>query len=182
MSKVVLTKEQAEAIEKWLQPNKVGYAKKDLLKQHSQICLLNSLSWTDTFKGLRTMSIDEMAKALYVGYEIEQPKFEVGELVVGLKSGNMFEITGAIGENFYGTRLKDGMRNLLLDRDMIRHATKEEIFWLELSREVGEFVEGDMGEDFNGHLYKSVNTINTIYRKNQLKGFYPANSYIKFPE
>lgn len=60
-------------------------------------------------------------------------------------------------------------------------ATKEEILWAELGREVGEFVEGDIGVGTPNNRYEDLSNLSTHYKNGSLKGFYPANSFIKFP-
>jgi hypothetical protein len=66
------------------------------------------------------------------------------------------------------------------------HATKEEIIFAELGREVGEFVEGDV-YTYNGNHMNVINGSSAIdvirenYKSGKIKGFYPANSFIEFP-
>jgi len=177
--KVILTKKQAEAIEIFKNDAR------DTLEYIAKRKIENNPPFKHCYKPFNDMTIDDIALAAFSGYEIEQSKFEVGDVVVGLKSGSLFKITGEIGKNFYGTRLKDGEPNFLLDSEMIRHATKEEIFWAELGREVGEFREGDITLTIHSTEYR-IDSKDTIldekdeYSKGKLKGFYPTESFKLF--
>lgn len=146
------------------------------------------------YKSLKDLSIDQMAVAQFVGYEIERPKFEVGEWATRTKTasrnpqfaeGRTFKITelytrSAVDED-------EGIHSIV----SIRHATKEEILWAELGRGVGEFVEGDvviekdgtshlLGE-YPGELADDLEFAKDNYVANNLKAFYPASAIIKLP-
>lgn len=62
--KVVITKKQAEAIELFIASG--HWDKKDILVAHGK----NIHGW-DKYKGINGMEFDTLAKALYIGYEVE---------------------------------------------------------------------------------------------------------------
>lgn len=172
-NKVVLTKEQAEAIEKY-----------KLMSWDVSNFIAVKDQWTSKYAPLKTLTVDEMAIALYVGYEIEQPKIEVGDWVVRTKYG------------FHGVKRVSSIdhRYLKVEEDDVsyllentRHATKEEIFWAELGRESGELRIGDVYCYENGISYSIDNQdrlemVKNRYKKGSLKGFYPAESFKPFPK
>ncbi|OLS39101.1 hypothetical protein [Bacillus sp. MRMR6] len=62
--KVVLTKEQAEAIEYWL--NTYTGGKEELIKIQ-----ITDAEWVDECESLNAITLDTLIRALYVGFEIE---------------------------------------------------------------------------------------------------------------
>ncbi|MDX1769926.1 MAG: hypothetical protein R3328_00225 [Planococcaceae bacterium] len=178
MSKVVLTKEQGEAIEvlKSAPRDHWGYVAERMKEK----------SFSHDYEPFNHMMLDDVIKAYYEGYEIEQPKFEVGDWVV--RKGKVQQIkfvlaSCAIGQEFYYETDKIGV----VYKSEIRHATKEEIFWAELGREVGEFKKGDVvvTNGFNSS-YKLESKQDFLdiardYKGDYIKGFYPAESFKPFP-
>ena len=89
MGKVVITQEQADKIRGW--EYHTGYPDR-LLELRAQYLLTSS-------KCLQSLSLDKLARAIYVGYEVEE-RFEVGNWVnhddrnIGkitkIKDGNIF--------------------------------------------------------------------------------------------
>src|SRR5690625_5096019 len=133
--KVRLTKEQAKAVEVFKDNNLTlkDYAYENLSEELDPIQILG---------------IDKMARALYVGYEIE-PEFRVGDWVVRTvdleehyKSGVVFKIAKVDNGVLY-----DDRESVLLE-STIRHATPEEIeeekqrrWWAKHGRGVWELKE-----------------------------------------
>lgn len=182
VSKVVLTKEQVDAIEK----RKLYFNDSDERLIDFQYHIHSDSNTDDTkycndSECLNDISPIDLAKALLIGYEIEQPKFEVGDIVTHVKGA----FKGAKSLIFVGEDLVKikGEEVTLFLLENIRHATKEEIFWAELGREVGEFREGDVRIKHNGDAIVVCNEdyANEHYKKGNLKGFYPSNSFKPFP-
>lgn len=175
MEKVVLTKEQAEAIE-----NRSNI--ESALHYHA------TSRWTDKRNEcLNRLSLEKFARALLVGYEIEKPKFKPGDKVIRL-DGLCFagfkniEIVERVKENSITLS-----NDLQYSHDFMRHATPEEIYWLEeLGRkEIGDFQEGDKYVDRAG-LTMTATCRNDIadfkkyYEKGDFKGIYPVESFKSF--
>src|SRR5690625_4793528 len=137
MSKVKLTQEQAEEIKKI---EDIDYA----------INVLSLNKRPDNH--LAKLTIAEIAKALYIGYEVE-PEFKVDDWVVStLLDGyvgqieEIIEIEGVTGDP---KRIKVG--SVLHYPDSLRHATpaeiaeeKERIFWKKIGREVNQYKKADL--------------------------------------
>jgi hypothetical protein len=185
MEKIILTVEQGEVIK-----NMPGrhWRNDEVIEHHAKY------KWTDKRnEALNDLSISQLARILYEpnSYEVEKPKFEVGDWVVFEKSNTIKRVETIIGQGISGC-LNGGC--VMAHRDNFRHATKEEIFWAELGREVGEFVEGDvLLTKFDGTIEvvddAKIVSKNTCYlndtliwsQEGSIKGFYPANAFIKFP-
>lgn len=178
MEKVVVTLQVANAIEKakstFLLSAFVDFANEKSISRNNHNLILR-----------RELEKETLLQAIFYGYEIEEPKFEVGNWVIYQYDFNQNIITriSAI-EHEHGRVQLDGVNSWKAIHD-IRHATKEEIFWAELGREVGEFVEGDSGLTFNGlsrnTMVTNIETLSDKYKMGELKGFYPAESFRSFP-
>lgn len=178
--KVILTKKQAESLE--------GLKK----IQHDQYETLIKEKFrggwrSESYKEVNNISFEDFVDALLVGYEIKQPNFEVGDIVIGLDSGRAFKlIKGESG--LLGTVRMIGGKEGLISENRIRHATKEEIFWAELGREVGEFRVDDlvqtrsMSRPYKLKSKQDLLDANVEYSERNFKGFYPAESFKKFPK
>lgn len=133
--KVILTKEQAEAIEF----AKKHHMRHEIIDAYMQI---NDSRLVDELKVLYQLSYDKFFKALYIGYEVE-PEFscEVGDWIKDTSTGAVFQV-------------KDTQhRNNVMDSRYTtkRHATPSEIaeekerrFWNKFGREVNEYRAGDI--------------------------------------
>lgn len=138
MSKVVLTKEQAEAIET---------LKKEKSFREIIWLNLNANTWGGTYvekpkRIIVKMNFDDLIKALYIGYEVE-PEFKAGDWVVNTSSGYIKLIENEREANF--------LNNDYIKYHELRHATAEEIatekerrWWEKNGREVWELKEGDI--------------------------------------
>src|SRR5690625_2635349 len=139
MEKVKLTQEQADAIERGIKI----YGKSRIMNDHALD------GWVGNLNDLNGLTKDEIARALYVGYEVE-PEFKVGDWVYveSPKEGlpNVYKIMNAEKysvnlDRLYGNHKKSD----------IRQATPQEIatekqrrWWEKHDREVGELRETDV--------------------------------------
>lgn len=184
---VVLTKNQAKAIEIFRENNNnnaqilgIHFSKGAVTKLH---------------KDLQTMYVDDLAKALYIGYEIEQPEYEVGEKVVS-NFDSSYEVGSVTAVSECGKGLTVSFRTHMVSTAAIhfRYATKEEAFWAELGREVNEIIEGDVVSTKFDYSYEVVSDLVNTTRKTctvndvlgwiaegSVKGIYPAESLKLFP-
>lgn len=89
--KPIITKQQAEAIEHWIN-NHIG-GKESLIKGH-----INSGSWIGPTEALNRMPLDTLIRALYFGYEIEaSPEERLVEYIRSLqKTPSLQSITKLI--------------------------------------------------------------------------------------
>jgi hypothetical protein len=189
----ILTSEEAEAIE-WVK-QQIQY------KDHPSVFVeahLKHGGWLGEAEVLTGMHPDTLIRALYVGYEIEQPKFEAEDWVTRTRGkdtighhfseGRTFKVIEAAKN---GVTVSDENKWYHSTSD-IRLATKKEILWAELGREIGEFVKGDVviendnmthliGE-YKEELADDLEFAKNYFTKELLKGFYPAESFIKFPK
>ena|SRR5690625_4134508 len=157
MEKVKLTKEQANAIE-WALQKENEYSPDRLLRLRSS----DNANFHNELYPLNDIDIAVLARALYIGYEVE-PEFKVGDWVVSVKTG----FVGTILDIF-----SDGMAHLSWRGSVaiknLRHATPEEIqqekerrWWAKHGREVWELKAGDF------LIYKKFGTIEEVKEVNE---------------
>lgn len=144
MSKVTITEEQASEIEK----RKQNFSNESTIKKHLE-------GW-EYKRILNSLTLDELIRALYIGYEIN-PEFKVREWVtvidhecekyVGITA--LVTNTNALKLTPIGLDFDNG--NQVFKLHEVRHATPEEIaeekqrrFWHENGRGVGEFKKNDV--------------------------------------
>lgn len=187
MNKVILTKEQAEAFD-FLK----GYYFND--ENYNSLIEKKCEGYTHpNVKALNEVNHIDFVRALDNGYEIEQPKFEVGDWAIRINDLDSYNAYFKGEKPFKITEVKElcviddkacghNFRN-------IRHATKEEAFWAELGRDVGEFRKGDILPSMfsKSNLYK-LNSLQDVldakmdYRAGRLRGYYPAESFVSFTQ
>lgn len=186
---VILTKEQAELVET-LKKNR-DYDK--VLKR----VLLGEEIPNRRFWPLSELSFNDLMSVFIDGYAIKQPKIGTGDWV---KIKELFTPVFNDGRNEEAYKLERifkvkevvlGGKVLCPDHyvhypENLCHATKEEIFWAELGRGVGEFREGDGYMYDTGQLFEVGNgehtqIISKKYKEKCLTGFYPAESFKRFP-
>lgn len=188
--KVKLTREQAEAIEFALNTERLAYYKNPdaLLGSH-----ILSKNFNDELKELRRISNVDLAKALYIGYEVE-PEYKVGDWVRqcvgdGFRVGQIERIyeNGRFLVDFRAYEAPYEKYKESFSPDEIDYASSEEIkaeqerrVWAKIGREVGEFQEGDLADHNTGEFIKNTSWMKTCYEAGVLKGFYPAESFIEF--
>src|SRR5690625_814820 len=140
MEKVKLTQEQADAIERGIKI----YGKSRIMNDHALD------GWVGNLNDLNGLTKDEIARALYVGYEVE-PEIKVGDWVFidfGEAGTEIGFIKGRINEphSFYIDKCHFGA-----NVNEARHATPEEIakekerrWWNKHGRDVWELKKGDV--------------------------------------
>src|SRR5690625_4262140 len=131
VDKVILTKEQANAIKRWINKEQLIIAKASGLLEHSMD------------ESIAELTMEQLVKALYIGYEVE-PEFKVGDWVVW----DDMKIIGQLVEIGIGLRVDAIEYDFPQDISLkfLRHATPEEIaeekerrFWNKFGREVNEY-------------------------------------------
>lgn len=164
MEKVKLTKEQANAIEHALQEVDEYKGNPDRLLRHAS---MNNVNFRNELHLLDTIDIVALAKALYIGYEVE-PEFKVGDWI----HDNITNRVAKIDERGYDGELAwvdDEFHNFFTD---FRHATPEEIqqekerrWWAKHGREVWELKKNDI--IMIEHFVEVVNKVvgNELYIK-----------------
>lgn len=187
---VKLTQEQAAAIETFLRDN--GNDKLHLVDWHNANKVIYLVE-TD-YQPLMTLKASALATALFIGYELEQPKFQEGDKVVRV-DGKKFNMVNAVEiiESAHKNHLVLS-NSMKYSPDFVRHATPEEIYWLyELDRDdIAKFHAGDIiiSSDFGypykidtftniGHTLSSEDAFEAWHRGN-IKGIYPAESFKPF--
>jgi len=122
MGKIIVTQEQADKIKGWEWHTKYPNL---LLNLHVN----NALVYNNC---LQSLTLDELARAIYVGYEVEE-KFKVGDKVI-LETGiEKIYTVGAIRANrCYLSGVAEEITNV--ETSNIRHATESEIAREEKSR------------------------------------------------
>jgi len=172
MEKVKLTREQAEALEK-----AVNRYDKDLtVVRHAERYLLE-----EDERKLTELTTVEIAKALYIGYEVEET-FKVGDLVKcnwgsGEYEDKVYEIVNISSVKDREIEI-NWLDNPYPMKEWLRHATPEEIaeekqrrWWASHGREVWELRKGDVIEKLcSPYEFEAWEIVSTdgqyIYAKN----------------
>lgn len=180
MEKVVLTKEQFEAI-KWLQGEE--YTFDDILNGHSYWSAENTAC-------LNALKVSEMAKILYTGnYEIEKPKFQPGDYVfVNWASGRDIHRVLKVNDNGEVVLDQEYPRNCHPRMELVQPTTTEEAYWLgELGRKcLGDFKDGDIYIKKNNDCYLVGSDVfaerasDWYEDDDNFKGIYPADAFKPF--
>ncbi|MEZ0482630.1 hypothetical protein [Planococcus sp. SSTMD024] len=190
--KPVLTKEQAAALEAALREDRPDQILKRAARDHE--------TWFFDCHPLNYLELPVLAKALYVGYEVEEVAYLPGDMVV-YKNGGLF----ANGKRIATVHAHDREnRAVMFDSTFnhplntmgtkqLRKATPDEIFWFcELGRDsVGDFRVGDItvdrremifivseSESQDDHL--SISLAKLWYKDGLIDGIYPAESFKQF--
>lgn len=179
MTKVIVTKVQAELIEKVKKNN------------HYETVLRRVLNGEEipnpNFRPLSELSFTDLMSAFINGYAIEQPKFEVGDWVVYEIDFGKTIITNITAIQYEHGRVQfEGVNSWKAIRDIKRHATKEEAFWAELGRDYREFTVGDViileGQlGFKIHDERQISAALAQWEKGKVTGFYNVESLKSFP-
>lgn len=170
MEKVKLTREQANAIEYALQEVDEYKGNPDKLLRHAS---MKNVYFRNELHLLNSIDTVNLAKALYIGYEVE-PKFEVGDWAVWRSTKGIDvikQIEKVEGYRIWADWLDEGSL-LFAPSDEIRHATPEEIetekerrWWARHGREVWELKKNDI--IMIEHFVEVVNKVvgNELYIK-----------------
>src|SRR5690606_32776822 len=139
MEKVKVTREQAKAIECALYDVDEYKGNPDKLLRHAS---MSNVNFRNELHPIDTIDIVTLAKALYIGYEVE-PEFKVGDWVVNTSNGYIRLVENEREANF--------LNNDYIKRHELRHATPEEIavekerrWWAKHGRDVWELRPGDL--------------------------------------
>jgi hypothetical protein len=190
MSRVVtITMEQEKAINEHLKGMGVDGIINHILELKLKLYDEHSVT-TPSLSLLSQMKLTDLIYALHGDYEIEKPKVKVGEWATNTGCNHTFKVYAVTDRQV--VRKEDAEFWDIASMTSIRWypientipATKEEVFWAEMGREVGEFKEGDV-RLIND--YSSVYTTATVVAKNEydngeLTGFYPVESFKRFPQ
>lgn len=169
INKIQLTQEQIEAVERFKELG-YGYGMLHFSKGKGH--------YTDSYKPLNNLTLDEMARILYEpnSYELEQPQFKVGDVVVRTSVGHTF-----IVEDINEVRVfADGNSH---KKTNLRHATTEEKFWFDLGRKFREVKKGDKIVIVNGWVFSNVDMIKQYLDEDNeyVDYYYPVESRLEFP-
>lgn len=177
--KVKLTKEQAEAIEVFLDDN--GNDKEHLVDWF--VANRDYRYSVDLeYRALANLNTSILSKALYIGYEVEET-FKAGDKVVITEKGNeIFTLSNPlVGQPAWFFMANS--TKWAYEEDL-RLATPEEIYWLEtLGREkVGDFRIGDVYIDNEGEPQilekdRHVDLAKDWYAAGDFKGIFPTASF-----
>lgn len=173
VEKVMLTKEQADAIE-------------EIKDKDYAINILALQKRPDHV--LATLEISQIAKLLYglVEYEIEpaKSKFEAGDKVLTRNSKVVVTLDNPLLNMPAWFVMSEPNKCEWIYTKDFRHATPEEIYWLEtLGRDyVGDFREGDVYIDNEGEPQilekdRHVDLAKDWYAAGDFKGIFPAASF-----
>jgi hypothetical protein len=153
-------------------------------------------TWTNVYKSIKNLSFDEMATALYVGYEVPAPKIKVGDWVVPAKAEWLSSSRG-IKCAEVETADRNTMRLKGCDGpytyDFVRLATPNEVFWAKMGRKENEVRVGDIIVDDDGSLYRvvdsgafideiSIEDAVELSEAGEIYTIYPAESAVEFPK
>src|SRR5690625_2377859 len=152
MEKVKLTQEQVEALQ-----NRLTFLKKSEIIRHHAVY---SEPWNGIHECLNSINLDDMIRALYIGYEVE-PEFKVGDWVTCSLFSGVYEITE--DNQFLGIVQLDNNGGGIHE-SRLRHATPEEIakekerrMFATYDREPWEIKANDILLDKELNDYVSVN-------------------------
>lgn len=142
-------------------------------------------------KFIATMTTAQIARALYIGYEVED-KFKVGDWVVSKLTGNICKIADIDGIQLWGLWGKETHVLQFNPENIVRHATPEEIkaekerrVWAGIGRKPRQFTTGDAYMMKGGLISEidfpeRIKAVKKMYAQGALTGFYPAESFIEF--
>ena len=132
MGKVVITREQADKIKGWEWHTKYPNILLELHVNNALICN----------KCLQSLTLDELARALYVGYEVAE-EFEQGDWVVvnedffitiisNVYEGGIIQLFGN-SDNFIGKDLRHATPTEIEEEEKRRMDKKINEIWIDLS-------------------------------------------------
>ena len=161
MSKVKLTKEQAERIEYY---KGLGNLK---------------------FKCLKDLDAETFARAWIEGYDIKSP-FKEGDILLSSLSHTFKEVKEVLDHKI---KLTNGLEIDNEDLNFYRHATDNEKIFYELGRKVGEFKVGDRYATKDGivfytirgsHSEVDISRAKKHYKEGKIEHLYPVENRKEF--
>ena len=162
MEKVKLTREQANAIE-WALQKENEYSPDRLLRLRSS----DNANFHNELYPLNDIDIAVLARALYIGYEVE-PEFKVGDWVVRTSDEGLYFEKNKIfraGHDIDDKGVQEEDSDIYHVPSNLRHATPEEIaeekerrWWKKHGRDVWELRKGDV-------LYDSIEEEALVFEK-----------------
>ena len=159
MSKVILTKEQANEIE----IRKQNFSNESTIKKHLE-------GWK-SIRILNLLTLDELIRALYIGYEVEE-EFKVGEWIHVDKYGNGKNTKVVVVSNIWDGMDRVGFKGGSSHISNVRHATPEEIaeekqrrFWSDNNRDLWHIKRFDILKDDTGNSFE----VNSFYGNGENK-------------
>lgn len=187
--KVVLTQKEIEAIEE-----AVAIEKGDK-GQVLRFQAMTNCSWRNACSPLNDMSFEKVARALFLGYEAEKPKFQAGDKIIHCNEIFTLEEKHNLMDSKIYWSFKEAAGTI--DENYLKKATAEEIFWLHyLGRDkVNDFQLGDLCVFEGGTLYTIVDQYTGMIKNDDwctadqaiewsgngnFKGIYPAEAFKPF--
>lgn len=192
--KIVITRRQDKIIQ--------GYIRRGIWDKGRILNYHIEDVWGGLEEVLKSLTVPEMARVLYEpnSYEVEFiENLAIGEIVKYIDietEGNIYGVVTRIEKNeaseerdqifacWDGKDFEGYMR-----RDRVFKCTDEEIrmvkerqLWKSIGRECGEVKNGDIGIGRSGFRYGDIDEIKDLYKRGNLFGFYPAESFISFEE
>jgi hypothetical protein len=190
--KVRITQEQATAIE-YLRDTK--FHDEGIIASHAKRPMGWEANYTESLNGLPLLTLVD---ALRIGFEVEE-EYKVGDWkkvvlpngkwAIGQIDTLAFDdiLFNYLDENTEWQRVRQpGKASVNPTPEEIK-AEQERRVWEKIGRKPEEFRKGDAYEYNNGQIftvdvYGRIETVRAAYRTGQLKGFYPAESFISFKE
>ena len=180
--KVKVTAEQAEAFDRITKKYSIERIIRDWIKSEYDKFLPHN-------ECLRELSLEEFMRILYIGYEVEK-EYAVGEWVVFRNISGQTVTAKVIAVQYGNERIQfDSISGWQPIAYVVRHATPEEIkaekerrVWAGIGRKVGQFMYGDVGVSHSESIWTELSSLKTLRDSDDLKGFYPAESFISFEE
>ena len=181
MEKVKLTKEQANAIEYALQEVDEYKGNPDKLLRHAS---MKNVYFRNELHLLNSIDTVNLAKALYIGYEVE-PKFEVGDWVVWDEMkiiGQLVEVGGELRVDSMDYDVPQSIRlnKLRLATPLEIAQEKERRWWKRHGREVWELKDYDVIRDENSETPVTVQAIKSAGLNDEEVVFFKSDDWEYF--
>lgn len=183
MTKILLKKEQADAIEKLRESDYCD----DAIVHNVVVSYYNSESLKGDYKPLNGIRLDRLIKALYIGYEVVF-NYKPGEWVTynnGFQYGMVTRKIESVDEDdclhFGEGRMMPSCNCRYATSEEIKKV-KEEEFWESVGRDLGEFSNGDIGITDEGLVITFPDRLERCYQDGKLEKLYLAESALNLSE
>lgn len=188
IEKIKVTQAQADAIEGLSHV----VSRDNIMNHHREIRSNNGASW---FR-LKELSAADLARALYIGYEVEE-EYKVGDWVAFIKlSGDhiISKVKSVSAEEVMTDHVSSNGYKQKFYKETIRHASPEEIkeelerrAWESISRKVNDWKYGDCyrmsGRQEDVYLVDCEDSeimAKERYKRGIILGIYPVESFFEF--